>query len=67
MTIELIHGDCLEVVSGMKSKSIDLVLTDPPYGVTNNKWDKVIDPNLWMISNCAICFGIEPFTAFMIN
>ena len=31
--IKLIHGDCLEVMKTMADKSVDLVLTDPPYGV----------------------------------
>ena len=26
-------ADCLEVMSEIKDKSIDLVLTDPPYGI----------------------------------
>lgn len=29
----LINGDCLEVMDLMEDKSIDLVLTDPPYGI----------------------------------
>ena len=31
--ITLIHGDCLEVMKKIPDNSIDLVLTDPPYGV----------------------------------
>lgn len=30
---EIIHGDCLEVMKGMADKFVDLVLTDPPYGI----------------------------------
>ena len=30
---EIIHGDCLEVMKDFPDKSVDLVLTDPPYGV----------------------------------
>lgn len=39
-------GDCLEVMKELPDKCVDLVLTDPPYGVNfrNNKWDKEI-PN----------------------
>lgn len=29
----IIHGDCLDVLRGMEDKSIDLLLTDPPYGI----------------------------------
>lgn len=32
-TIKLIHGDCLEEMKKIPDGSIDLVLTDPPYGV----------------------------------
>jgi len=31
--IELICGDCLEYMKTMPDKSVDLVLTDPPYGL----------------------------------
>lgn len=29
----IIQGDCLEVMRGMADNSVDLVLTDPPYGI----------------------------------
>lgn len=40
--MELIKGDCLQVMKGMPSKSIDLIVTDPPYevSVTNGGDDK---------------------------
>jgi DNA modification methylase len=41
--IELIHGDCLEEMKKIPDGSVDLVLTDPPYGTTQNKWDTIID------------------------
>ena len=40
--IELIQGDCLEKMKGIPDGSVDLVLTDPPYGTTQNRWDSVI-------------------------
>ena len=42
MDIKLIHGDCLEIMKDIPDKSIDLVLCDLPYGVTQNKNDIVI-------------------------
>ncbi len=30
---QIITGDCLEVMKNIPDKSMDLVLTDPPYGV----------------------------------
>lgn len=29
----LYHGDCLEIMKDIPDKSVDLVLTDPPYGI----------------------------------
>ena len=34
---KIIKGDCLEVMKKMPDKSVDLVLTDPPYGGILNK------------------------------
>ena len=31
MRYKLYQGDCLEVMSGIKDKSVDLIVTDPPY------------------------------------
>ena len=65
------HGDCLELMKGIPDNSIDMVLTDPPYGTTACKWDTVIDFELmWKQlkritkDNRAIClFGSEPFSS----
>lgn len=38
----LFNGDCLEVMKGIPDGSVDMVLTDPPYGTTACKWDSVI-------------------------
>lgn len=32
----VIHGDCLDILKLMPDKCVDLVLTDPPYGMKNN-------------------------------
>jgi len=37
--IELYMGDCLELMKDLPDKSIDLILCDLPYGVTQNKKD----------------------------
>lgn len=72
--INLLHGDCLELMKDIPDNSIDMVLTDPPYGTTACKWDTVIDFELmWeqlkriTKNNGAIClFGTQPFTAALI-
>lgn len=32
-TVKLMQGDCLELMKGIQDGSVDLVLTDPPYGM----------------------------------
>ena len=46
--IKLIHGECLEEMARIPDGSIDMVMTDPPYGTTACKWDSIIplDP-MW--------------------
>ena len=39
---EIYEGDCLEVMKRFADNSVDLVLCDLPYGITQNKWDSVI-------------------------
>lgn len=71
--INLLHGDCLELMKDIPDKSIDMVLTDPPYGTTACKWDNIIpfEP-MWnelkriTKDNGAIClFGSEPFSSHL--
>ena len=40
--INLMQGDCLELMKTIPDGSVDMVLTDPPYGTTACKWDNVI-------------------------
>ena len=35
--IKLLHGDCLELMKDIPDKSVDMVLTDPPYLIKNRK------------------------------
>ena len=73
--INLMQGDCLERMKEIESGSVDMVLTDPPYGTTACKWDSVIplEP-MWdqlkriIKPNGAIClFGSQPFTSVLIS
>lgn len=41
--IELKQGDCLELMKDIPDKSIDMILCDLPYGVTEYEWDKIIN------------------------
>jgi site-specific DNA-methyltransferase (adenine-specific) len=38
----LMYGDCLERMKEIPSGSVDMILTDPPYGTTACKWDSII-------------------------
>ena len=40
-TMQLHHGDCLDVMRAMPSNSVDSIVTDPPYGLSfmGKKWD----------------------------
>jgi len=38
---KLIQGDCFQVLPTIEDESIDLVLTDPPYGVGKEGWDNL--------------------------
>lgn len=42
MDFELYRGDCLDVMKDIPDGSVDLILTDPPYGTTACKWDSII-------------------------
>jgi site-specific DNA-methyltransferase (adenine-specific) len=65
------HADCLELMSFIKSSSIDMILCDLPYGVTKNKWDSIIDlSKLWESyeriikpNGAIILFGQDKFSA----
>jgi len=47
--IEIYLGDCLEVMQDISDKSIDMILCDLPYGVTQNKKDVIIPfDKLWL-------------------
>ena len=43
MTYTLHHGDCLDVLRTMPDNSVDAIVTDPPYGLSNTAPDKVAD------------------------
>jgi len=42
MSVILHLGDCLTVMQDIPSQSVDMILCDPPYGITVIKWDKPI-------------------------
>ena len=72
--IELMQGDCLEVMKEIPDGSVDMVLTDPPYGTTACKWDTVIDlPLMWeqlkritKPNGAIVLTASQPFTSALV-
>lgn len=56
MDIKIIHGDFLEKVKLIPDKSIDFILTDPPYQITQSKWDKIIPFNKYLIQDNKVMY-----------
>ena len=73
ITTDLYFGDCLEVMKDIPAGSVDLILSDPPYGTTGSKWDSVLHTkDLWseyrrVISprGVIVLFATEPFATCM--
>jgi len=62
----LYHSDCLELVKDIEQ--VDAVITDPPYGVTQNKSDIVVDlSSVFGASDRVIMFSQQPYTTDVIS
>ena len=67
--------DCIEGMKKIPSNSIDLVLTDPPYGITACEWDKPIDLRKFWVeikritkpNGVIVMTASQPFTTDLIN
>ena len=70
----LLRGDCLERLDELAPASVDMVLTDLPYGTTRCKWDTVIDLPSLLAQFRRVCkpnaaivlFSAEPFTSALV-
>lgn len=71
---ELLLGDCLERMWEIPEGSVDMVLTDPPYGTTACKWDAVVpfEP-MWTAvrrvlrpNGAAVFTASQPFTSALV-
>jgi DNA modification methylase len=74
MSIELIHGDCLEKMQAIPDGSIDMIMSDPPYGTTQCRWDSIIpfEP-MWAQlkrivkpNGAIVLMASQPFTSALI-
>ena len=69
----LLFGNCLERMKEIPDGSVDLILTDPPFGTTKCSWDSVItfEP-MWSElkrvikpNGAIVLFGSEPFSSLL--
>jgi site-specific DNA-methyltransferase (adenine-specific) len=73
--IRLYQGDCFALLPKFRKASVDLILTDPPYGSTDCKWDRKIDvQRMWLEFNriakptaMMVIFAAQPFATDVIN
>ena len=69
--IELYNDDCLKAMKNIPDNSVDMILTDPPFGTTECVWDHIIPfEQMWSEVNriiktkgCIALFGSEPFSS----
>lgn len=74
MKTRLMQGDCLERMKEIESGSVDMILTDPPYGTTACKWDSIIPLNtMWeqlkriiKPGGAIVMTAANPFTSILI-
>lgn len=67
-------ADYLEFLKHIPDNTVDAVITDPPYNITQNKWDTSIDlESMWTQlnrigkENCPFIFtSMEPFSSQLI-
>ena len=72
--INLMHGNCLELMKDIPDSSVDCIICDLPYGTTQCSWDSTLPLDLlWeqyirvSKDNCPIVlFGSQPFTSTLI-
>lgn len=70
---QIYNEDCLVGMNRINDGSVNLILTDLPYGITAAKWDSIIPLNsLWkqykrIISDngVIVLFGQEPFSSMV--
>ena len=60
-------GDCLDVMKEYPDGFFDMVLTDPPYGTTFQKWDSIIDFKLMWKELVRITKPNSPILLFAAN
>lgn len=70
MTLNTIyHSDAFALMGQIPDGSVHAIITDMPYGTTQNKWDSVVDLKTWWQHARRVCSGpivmtaSQPFTS----
>lgn len=71
----IFYGDCFHILPFFPPRSIDLIISDMPYNLTQITWENEVDLNqLWKLylplikPNGVIClFGSQPFTSKVVS
>ncbi len=75
LTTNLYFGDCFSLVPKyIADQSVDLLFTDPPYGITQNSWDRQLDlESFWKMVRRVLkplgvvaVFSAQPFTSHLL-
>lgn len=72
--IQLLHGDCLELMPTLPDASVDAIIADLPYGTTDCEWDSIIPIDLLWAQykriikprGAVVLFGSQPFSSTLI-
>jgi site-specific DNA-methyltransferase (adenine-specific) len=70
----ILNGDCLELMTNVSDKSIDMILCDLPYGTTACSWDTIIPfDKLWeqyeriiKVNGAIVLTASQPFTSALV-
>lgn len=72
---QLYHDDCFQIFPTLPDRSVDVLVTDPPYGRTALPWDRPVDWKRFWPEAERVCkdnavivvFSAQPFTTDLIN
>ena len=70
-----IEGDIHDVIKTLETNTIDLIYTNPPFGTTENKWDKALNweelwKDIWRIlkpNGVVVIHASKPFSYKLIQ
>ena len=71
---KILNDDCIEIMQSISDQSIDMVLCDLPYAITQNRWDILVPMQpLWEAysrilkpNGCVVLTSYGKFTAQLI-